>query len=609
MKFSRLPLWFKYVTLVLMLTAGLSYVAGEAIRSFEKRYLEQQLDNQIKSHFSALATTFSGDVIAQKSGFLNEKLEQLAVHYPDLCYVSILNNNGLEVGQWGDRPHDDNPMALNFTNNVQHNSSPVGSMRISLSKKQMLQEINMHVEKMRMYTAATLLSLAGLIYLLSQILIISPISRINQRLLSLAHEDIKLSKGQDELSRLDNSVYLLARYMKRQEDREIELDQAREAAVSANIAKSQFIATMSHEIRTPMNAIMGALDILKEEKLPDHCETLTEMADDAATLLLSQLNDILDYSKIDVGALKLEETEFDISELGKSVLALFETTAKEKGITLTFDDELNHRFLASTDKGKLSQVLTNLVGNALKFTKEGEVELVMSHAFPKGVFIQVRDSGIGIEEAYQSIIFEPFTQKDATFSRKYGGVGMGLAISSKLVELLGGKMSLSSKVDVGSEFTIHLPCQMHYPEESTTEHEARQSYRPLRETRILLVEDNPANQLVARTMLERSGFNVVTANNGREAIEAISKEQYEMVLMDLQMPEMDGFEACEVIRTLNEHGRTLPILAMTANVSDQDKEKCKRVGMDDFLAKPVSKKRMIDVILNWSGRKHLAFDA
>lgn len=223
MKFSRLPLWFKYVTLVLMLTAGLSYVAGEAIRSFEKRYLEQQLDNQIKSHFSALATTFSGDVIAQKSGFLNEKLEQLAVHYPDLCYVSILNNNGLEVGQWGDRPHDDNPMALNFTNNVQHNSERVGSMRISLSKKQMLQEINMHVEKMRMYTAATLLSLAGLIYLLSQVLIISPISRINQRLLSLAHEDTKLSKGQDELSRLDNSVSMLARHMKRQEDREIEL--------------------------------------------------------------------------------------------------------------------------------------------------------------------------------------------------------------------------------------------------------------------------------------------------------------------------------------------------------------------------------------------------
>lgn len=218
MAILRLPLWFKYVTLVLLLTAGLSYVAGEAIRSFEKRYLEQQLDSQIKSHFSALATTFSGDVIAQKNGFLNEKLEQLAVHYPDLCYVSILNNKGLEVGQWGDRPHDDNPMALNFTNNVQHNSERVGSMRISLSKKQMLQEINMHVEKMRMYTAATLLSLAGLIYLLSQILIISPISRINQRLLSLAHEDTKLRKGHDELSRLDNSVYMLARYMKRQQE-------------------------------------------------------------------------------------------------------------------------------------------------------------------------------------------------------------------------------------------------------------------------------------------------------------------------------------------------------------------------------------------------------
>ncbi|ATF08652.1 response regulator [Candidatus Enterovibrio altilux] len=609
MKFNELPLWFKYIMLVLMLTVGLSYIAGEAIRSFEKRYLEQQMDTQIKANFSALAATFSADVIAERRTYLNNKLKQLAVHYSDLCYVSILNINGTEVGQWGDRPHDDNSMALNFTNNINHVNQLAGSMRISLSKKQMMKDINVHVEQMRMYTAITLLTLAALIYIISQYLLLSPISRINQRLMSIAHADFTLHKSHDELKRLDNCVDMLSVHIMQKEARELELEEAKGAAVTANVAKSQFIATMSHEIRTPMHAIMGALDILKEESLPSYCENLTKMADDAANLLLSQLNDILDYSKIDVGTLKVQEEEFDISEVGKSVFALFETAAKKKNITLSFCNNLNHRFLASTDKGKFAQILTNLVGNALKFTNDGQVELIMTHTFPKGIKIQVRDSGIGIDNIYKDIIFEPFRQKDATFARKYGGVGMGLAISSKLTTLLGGKLTLESNVNEGSEFTIILPCQMHFPEESISAIENHESYHTSSEILILLVEDNVANQLVARTMLERSGFKVITANNGREAIEAIMLDHYTIILMDLQMPEMDGFEACKAIRTLNEHGRALPILAMTANVSDQDKEKCRRVGMDDFLPKPVSKKCMINVILKWAGKKHLAFDA
>ncbi|PCS21869.1 response regulator [Candidatus Enterovibrio escicola] len=605
MKIIHLPLWLKYITLVISLTGGLSYVAGEVIRSFEKQYLEQQMDTQIKANFSALTSILAVDVIADQRGFLDKKLRGLAIHYPDLCYVSIVNRNGVQVGQWGDRPHSDNPMALNFTNSVNYANQYVGSMRISLSKKQMMKDINYHVDQMRLYTAVTLLTLATIIYLISQFLILSPIARINQRLISIAHANPDIDKWHDELSRLDSCADNLEEYIRDHEEHEAALEEARSEAVSANIAKSQFIATMSHEIRTPMNAIIGVLDILEEENLPECCKSLTAMAGDAANLLLSQLNDILDYSKIDVGALNVDETEFDVSILAKSVLTLFEASAQKKGISISLCDELNHRFLVFTDKGKLAQVLTNLVNNSLKFTSEGRIELIVSHVFPKGLKIQVKDSGIGIDPVYQNTIFEPFTQKDATFARKYGGVGMGLAISKKLVELLNGKLLLNSKTEVGSEFTILLPCKMRYHRDNQHLGEEQHSYSPTKDTHILLVEDNLANQMVARTMLEKVGFTVLTANNGHEAIAAIKSDHFELILMDLQMPGMDGFEACDVIRHLNEHGKTLPILAMTANVSEQDREKCKKLGMDDFIAKPVSKKHLIDVISNWVGKTHL----
>ncbi|CZF81161.1 Autoinducer 2 sensor kinase/phosphatase LuxQ [Grimontia celer] len=606
---KQLPLWLRYMLSVLALTMALSFIAGEAVRSFERNYLSERMDNQIRANFSALTSALSSDVLTKSSGALNNKLALMAEHYPDLCYISIVTEGGVEIGQWGDKPHDDNPMALNFINPVNYRDIRVGDMQISMSKKQMLADIELHVEKMRIYTAVTLLVLGLMIYLISQKMVFSPLSKINQRLIEVADQEGHPREHLDEITRLSKSVDDLEFHIERLKFRELELDHAREQAVAANMAKSQFIATMSHEIRTPMNAILGAIDILKEEELPEQCETLTNMADDAAHLLLNQLNDILDYSKIDVGAIKIEEKEFDVTEMARGVMSMFEKSANAKSLQLRFDDRLNHHVVAKTDEGKLSQVMTNLVGNAIKFTQFGEVELMLSHQFPNGLRIQVRDSGIGIEPEYQNLIFEPFTQKDATFSRTYGGVGMGLAISKRLVELMGGEIKLESHVGLGSEFTVLLPCELHYPEEYEPATLSRKAFRSDTGTAILLVEDNAANQLIARTMLERAGFKVTTANNGKEAINAVEKDEFALVLMDLQMPEMDGFTACETIRTLNEQGRTLPILAMTANVSEKDKAKCKEVGMDDFLAKPVNKRTMIDVIENWTGKKHISFDA
>ncbi|MDD1783369.1 response regulator [Enterovibrio sp. ZSDZ35] len=606
---TRLPLWFKYTLSVLSITLALSYLSGEVVRTYETKYLEDRMDAQIRANFSALTEALSEDVLTQQTGALNAKLDRMAQHYPDLCYISIVSQNDSEIGQWGDRPHDDNPMALNFSNLVEFDGRSIGTMRISMSKKQMMADISKHVEEVRIYSAGLLLTLALLTMVVSQYLVLLPLSRINKRLVNMSYTDEILDTKSDELMRLNKGVNVLERLLSQHVKRESELMEAKKTADSANIAKSQFIATMSHEIRTPMNAIMGALDILQEAEIPAHCQPLVEMADDAANLLLNQLNDVLDYSKIDIGALDLHETEFDVSELSKNVLALFHSTAKEKGIELLFDDELNHRFLATCDKGKLSQVLTNLISNAMKFTDDGEIEIVLSHGFPRGLKIQVRDSGIGIAPEHRKIIFEPFTQKDGTFSRIHGGTGMGLAISQRLIALMGGELTLCSQVGDGSEFTVLLPCDMRFPEESDVKVETRKAYRTEDAVNILIVEDNPANQLVARTILEISGFNVTTASNGIEAIDAIKQTKFALVLMDLQMPEMDGFEACKEIRELDEQSKTLPILAMTANVSQQDRDRCKRVGMDDFIAKPVNRRTMLDIIDNWMGKQHEIFDA
>ncbi|AUI86109.1 hybrid sensor histidine kinase/response regulator [Vibrio azureus] len=605
---KRLPIWFKYLASVLALTVSLSFVVGEVVRTFETKYLSDRMDAQIKANFQAITAALSPDVASHRSQPLNEKLALMAKHYPDLCYVSILDNYGEQVGKWGDKPHDNNPMALNFSNSIDSGVSSIGSMQISMSKKQMMADINMHVEQMRFYTALTLLSLSFLIYLISQWMIFSPLSRINQKLIHIySRKGDKSTINVDEVTRLEYGVEQLEEHLYKLKTREQQLENAKREADAANIAKSQFIATMSHEIRTPMNAIIGAIDLIKEEPLPAHCKEINNMADEAAHLLLKQLNDILDFSKMDLGKLVIDKKDFDVAELGHQTFSMLKECCK-KDLTLNFNNQLGQLSVAHTDEGKLSQIITNLLDNAIKFTHTGEVSLTLNHHFPNGLCIQVTDTGIGLESADTELIFQPFKQKDATFTRHYSGVGMGLTITKRLVELLEGTIAIDSELNKGSEFTVIIPCQM----KEKVVH--KDSKLPLSERidsnniHILLVEDNMANQLVARTILEHAGFKVTTADNGIEAIAAMKRNPFHLILMDLQMPEMDGFSACEAIRDLNEHGRTLPILAMTANVSFEDRQKCHEVGMDDFLAKPANKQTMLDAITSWLGKKPIHFN-
>jgi signal transduction histidine kinase/CheY-like chemotaxis protein/HPt (histidine-containing phosphotransfer) domain-containing protein len=433
-----------------------------------------------------------------------------------------------------------------------------------------------------------------------------------QQLKMLGTQVIKLLELRKANIIIQNDYLEITELTKKTIAQQKELESALVVANSANEAKKSFVANLSHEIRTPINGISGIITLLDDSNpSPDQSEYLNLIKKSLSSLLYI-VNDLLDFSKISSGSFDIEVIEMNLNEELNHIAKTIGHGVKKKNIDFTVENNINLKHYVKGDPHRLKQILLNLGNNSIKFTENGEIKLSFNLIEKKdSVVLQARisDSGIGISEKHLTKLFTPFTQADASTTRKYGGTGLGLSIVKQLTELMGGTVSAKSTLGQGTEFYLEIP----FISTDVIIHKNKKTNnifsinKPNNGVKVLMAEDNDVNQKIQKTILEKMGYNVDVASTGFEVLEKLQKYSYHIVLMDMQMPEMDGIACTKKIRSI-ESLINLPIIALTANTIKGDKERCLNSGMNNFISKPFNAKTLNDMIIELVGNDNIIDD-
>lgn len=458
--------------------------------------------------------------------------------------------------------------------------------------------------------ATVAMGICGLVAWLSGARLATPISRLSVIVERMAQGDYSARTAETangEVKQLQEGVNTLAKELQKSEEVQqhyVEsLIKEREASEQANKAKSEFLAVMTHELRTPMNGVLGMLQLMQSTALSKEQDEYVEIALSSGDHLLGLINDILDFSKIEQGSIELDQKFFDLHHSLRRIADSFKTIVTNKDLKFELDISAVENLNVKADETRLHQILVNLLGNAVKFTKKGHVGLSIGSVERINeqikLSIVVSDSGKGISEDNIERIFDAFQQEDASISRQYGGTGLGLAISKQLVEKMNGNLIVQSAAEQGSrficQFTWDVAKNKIDPPPVVPEELAAENFL----SRVLLVEDNEVNQKVALKMLKDFGLYCDLAEDGLQAVHLAKQNQYDLILMDLQMPNMDGYQATKALRQEEGLNKVTPIVALTANALYDVKNQCLQAGMNDFLAKPYKKALLQQLLTRW----------
>jgi len=710
-------IWSLRRQIVLVVGAALLFVgiiAAEFVRNVEKASFERNFNYQTEKLVAMLSATSLDAIVSEDRPVLETTIQQLLENDADVIGIEIVNENGEALASWNsptDEEIRNQGNAINFAHDVMLEGEDFGHIQVSWDVKQQREDINNRARMIYLYAAGITTLLALIIFGVINSIVIKPISLIHQHLQQL--QSNKTAKNLEvqaarELVDLGDTVNELGNILELRKQKEVELEEA-------SRAKSEFLANMSHELRTPMNGVLGMLSIIKDSDLTPEQQQQVNVATTSGRSLLTIINDILDFSKIEAGKLEFEEIPFDLVQMVEDTADVVAEAAYQKGLELICEVDADVSTSVIGDPTRVRQVLTNLSGNAVKFTQEGDIRIRVERAHgeenPDRLRFSVTDTGVGINESALKNIFQSFAQADGSTTRKYGGTGLGLAISRQLIEGMGGTIGAISKVDEGSQFWFELdmktesaasvqkiPAELngkrvllieenrsarHHLEgllqslgiDVTSKHSVAQALSQLRDAsqsdnpyelvifnaqlsdmpgeifvrcieadpsfddvklipmtyvtqqidalyphhnpRIhaqiskpvkagvlrnvlissLLASDVLVNQAVALGMIENIGFEVDVADDGREGLDMLAAEHFDLVLMDCQMPVLDGYAATRELRESEKDGEHKPVIALTANAMTGDEEKCLAAGMDDYLSKPFEPEKLEEKVV------------